>query len=271
MLSKIFPGLVWLQGYNQGTFKSDLLSGITIAVMLIPQGMGYAVVAGLPPEYGLYACIFPPIIYALLGTSNKISIGPVALDSILIITGLSVLAEPGSDRYLELAIALTLMVGVIQAFFGFIKFGFIANFLSHPVIVGYTSAAALIIMGSQFESMLGVDVDGGNIFVLVYQLIGEFSEWNWVTIGIGIAGLLFMIYPKKLLPGLPVALILLVVGMICSGIWDAQSYGVDVISSIPQGLPALVVPKHLHERTGRPSPSRANSRIDGLRGHHVNL
>ncbi len=243
MWYKLFPGLLWLRGYNQGIFKHDLFSGITIAVMLIPQGMGYAIVAGLPPEYGLYACIFPPVIYALLGTSNKISMGPVALDSILIITGLSVLAEPGSDKYLELAITLTLMVGLIQCFFGFIKFGFIANFLSYPVIVGYTSAAALIIMSSQFESMLGIDVVGGNIFELLYQLVLEMNNWNWVTIGIGLAGLLFMIYPKKLWPGLPYSLILLVVGMICSGLWNIQGYGVDVVSSIPQGLPALSIPQ----------------------------
>ena len=147
MLSKLFPGVLWLQDYHSSVFKRDLTSGLVIAFMLIPQGMGYALVAGLPPEYGLYACIFPPIVYALLGTSNKISIGPVALDSILIITGLSLLAEPGSDRYLELAILLTLMVGVIQFGFGLLKFGFISNFLSYPVILGYTSAAALIIIG----------------------------------------------------------------------------------------------------------------------------
>ena len=111
MLSRIFPGLVWLKGYRKDTFSSDFISGITIVFMLIPQSMAYAMVAGLPPEYGLYACIVPPIIYALLGTSNKVSIGPVALDSILIITGLSLLAEPGTDQYLELAIALTLLVG----------------------------------------------------------------------------------------------------------------------------------------------------------------
>jgi SulP family sulfate permease len=204
--------------------------------------MGYAVVAGLPPEYGLYACIFPPIVYALLGTSSKISVGPVALDSILIISGLSVLAEPGSDHYLELAIILTLMVGLIQFFFGLIKFGFISNFLSYPVILGYTSAAALIIMGSQLESMVGVDVAGGNVFQLIYQLLSELSNWNWLTVAIGVGGILFMIYPKRLFTAMPCALILLVVGMVCSGIWGAQGYGVDVISSIPQGLPPLTLP-----------------------------
>jgi len=242
MLNKFFPGLNWLQGYHQDSFKSDLFSGLAIAVMLIPQGMGYAVVAGLPPEYGLYACIFPPIIYALLGTSNKISIGPVALDSILIITGLSVLAEPGSEHYLELAIGLTLLVGIIQGFFGLIKFGFIANFLSHPVIVGYTSAASLIIMGSQFENMVGVQVEPGNIFTLIFQLIQKIAQWNWVTVSIGVIGLLFMIYPKRIFSSPPYALILLIAGMFCAGTWNLSHYGVEVIASIPQGLPSLTVP-----------------------------
>ena len=242
MIKTLFPGLAWLQDYRRDMFKSDLLAGITVAFMLIPQGMAYAVVAGLPPEYGLYACIFPPIIYALLGTSNKISMGPVALDSILILTGLSVLAEPGSDEYLELAIALTLMVGVIQSLLGFIRFGFIANFLSHPVIVGYTSAAALIIMASQLENMLGVHVDGGNVFELLYQLLQQLGSWNWVTVAIGVVGLLFMIYPKRLFPALPCALLLMVLGMLASGQWDARSYGVDVIDFVPQGLPSFSVP-----------------------------
>lgn len=242
MLNTLFPGLIWLQDYRRETFRSDLLAGITVAFMLIPQGMAYSVVAGLPPEYGLYACIFPPMIYALLGTSNKISMGPVALDSILIITGLSVLAEPGSDEYLELAIALTLMVGVIQSVLGFLRFGFIANFLSHPVIVGYTSAAALIIMGSQLENMVGVDVEGGNIFQLLYQLLTQIANWNWVTVGIGVAGMLFMIYPKRWFPAMPSALLLMVLGMLASGIWGASSHGVDVIDFVPQGLPSLSLP-----------------------------
>ncbi|MDB2554000.1 sulfate permease [Porticoccaceae bacterium] len=242
MLTKLFPGLLWLKDYQQGTFRSDLLSGLVIAFMLIPQGMGYALVAGLPPEYGLYACIFPPIVYALLGTSNKISMGPVALDSILIITGLSVLAEPGSERYLELAVLLTLMVAVLQLGLGLAKFGFIANFLSYPVIVGYTSAAALIIMGSQFETMLGVDVAGGNIFVLLYQLFLQVPNWSWITLSIGILGMLIMTVPKKRFPVMPFPLFLLVFGMLASGIWELQAMGVDVVSSIPQGLPSFNLP-----------------------------
>ncbi len=242
MLQKYLPGLIWLQNYQVETVKRDLVSGITIAFMLIPQGMGYALVAGLPPEYGLYACIFPPIVYALLGTSNKISIGPVALDSILIITGLSVLAEPGSDRYLELAVALTLMVGVIQCFFGLIKFGFIANFMSYPVILGYTSAAALIIMASQFESLLGVDVDSGNVFQLSYHLLAGMEQWHWLTVGIALEGFVFLLLCKRVAPAFPGALLLLVGSMAFSGFWALGGQGVEVISSIPQGLPPLVLP-----------------------------
>ena len=239
---KFFPGLVWLQDYRRSVFQNDLISGLVIAFMLIPQGMGYALVAGLPPEYGLYACIFPPIIYAVLGTSNKISMGPVALDSILIITGLSILAEPGSDRYLELAIILTLMVGLLQFCLGFLKFGFIANFLSYPVIIGYTSAAALIIIGSQLETLLGVDVEGGNIFQLLYQLLQSINHWHWLTLVIGIVGLLMMHGPKRLFPKLPLPLIVIVLGMAISGFMDFQAMGVDVVSSIPQGLPSFNLP-----------------------------
>ncbi|MAZ87830.1 MAG: sodium-independent anion transporter [Cellvibrionaceae bacterium] len=242
MLSRWLPGLLWLENYNQSLFTRDLSSGIVIAFMLIPQGMGYAMVAGLPPETGLYACIIPPVIYALLGTSNKISTGPVALDSILIITGLSVLAEPGSPRYLELAVALTILVGLIQALLGMLKFGFISNFLSYPVIVGYTSAAALIIMGSQLESLLGVEVEGGNVFMLLYQLLAQMSQWHGVTVLLGVAAFVFMLLPKRWFPKVPYALLLLVAGMLCAGTTGLVGTGIDVVSSVPTGLPVMSLP-----------------------------
>lgn len=221
--------------------------------MLIPQGMGYAMVAGLPPEFGLYACIFPPILYALLGTSNKISIGPVALDSILILTGLSVLAEPETPPYQELAIALTLLVGLLQFVFGLLRFGFITNFLSYPVIVGYTSAAALIIIGSQLQSLVGTRVEAGNVFELLYQLLLSLSEWNWVTVTIGVVSLLFIRTSNKFTPRLPsalVALVALVAGMLLCGVLQLEQFGIDTINSIPQGMPELVLPRLGLEQLG---------------------
>lgn len=198
--------------------------------------------AGLPIEYGLYACIIPPIMYALLGTSNKLSIGPVALDSILILSGLSLVAEPGADNYIELAVVLTLMVGLIQIFFGLIKFGFIASFLSYPVILGYTSAAAIVIMVSQFGSLLGVSVDEGNTFVRIFFFMQQFDNWHWLTLAMGLVGFVFLALSKRLAPKLPGALLLLILGMICSGLWGASNYGVDVIAYIPQGLPLPQIP-----------------------------
>lgn len=242
MLYKLLPGLLWLKNYHKHTFSRDLFSGLSIGVMLIPQSMGYAMVAGLPPEIGLYAAIFPPLLYALLGTSNKISIGPVALDSILILSGLSVLAEPGSDEYLQLAIVLTLLVGILQFVFGLLRFGFIANFLSYPVIVGYTSAAAIIIIGSQLQNLVGANVESQNVIELVYQLLVSFSQWNRYTLAVTTASLVFIIASTRLLPKLPNALVVLVASMFITGLWQIDDYGVAVINSIPHGLPMFEFP-----------------------------
>ncbi|KKL92348.1 hypothetical protein LCGC14_1885610, partial [marine sediment metagenome] len=254
MLYKLLPGLLWLQGYTAHTLRQDVVSGLVIGVMLIPQSMGYAVLAGLPPEFGLYASIFPPLLYALLGTSNKISIGPVALDAILILSGLSVLAEPGSDQYLKLAIELTLLVGLIQFLFGLLRFGFIVNFLSYPVVVGYTSAAAVIIIGSQLQSLTGLHVESANVLDLAYQLLIHISDWHGVTIGIAVASLLFIFFCKRLVPKSPNALILLVGTMLLSGLFHAGQAGVDVINSVPAGFPALRVPDIDFARLGELLP-----------------
>ncbi|MBK1873823.1 sulfate permease [Marinobacter sp. 1-3A] len=243
MLYKLFPGLLWLQGYTAHTLRQDVVSGLAIGVMLIPQSMGYAVLAGLPPEFGLYASIFPPLLYALLGTSNKISIGPVALDAILILSGLSVLAEPGSDQYLQLAIELTLLVGLIQFLFGLLRFGFIANFLSYPVVVGYTSAAAIIIIGSQLQSLTGVHVESANVLDLCYQLLLRIGDWHGITVGISVASLLFIFLCKRRAPKVPNTLILLVGTMLLSGLFHAGQAGVEVINSVPQGFPSLQFPE----------------------------
>lgn len=242
MLYKLLPGLLWLQGYTKSTLRSDVISGLVVSVMLIPQSMGYAVLAGLPPEFGLYASIFPPLLYAFLGTSNKISIGPVALDAILILAGLSALAEPGSDNYLQLAVELTLLVGLIQFLFGLLRFGFIVNFLSYPVIVGYTSAAAIIIIGSQLQVLTGFHADSANVLDLVYTLLINITHWHWLTIAIAASSLLFIFSCKRLVPKFPNALVLLVGSMLLSGLFQLGHSGVEVINSVPQGFPALHLP-----------------------------
>ena len=242
MLHKLLPGLLWLQGYTAHTLKRDMVSGLAIGVMLIPQSMGYAVLAGLPAEFGLYASIFPPLLYALLGTSNRISVGPVALDAILILSGLSMLAKPGSEYYLQLAIELTLLVGLIQFLFGLFRFGFIVNFLSYPVVVGYTSAAAVIIIGSQLQSLTGVHPDSANVLDLCYQLLVRIGDWHGLTVAIAAASLMFIYSCKRWLPKLPNALLLLVGTMFFSGLFHAGQAGVEVINSVPRGLPAMHLP-----------------------------
>jgi len=241
-MNRLFPGLRWLEGYTNSSLIKDIISGLTIAAMLIPQSMGYALVAGLPAEFGLYACIILPLLYALLGTSNKISIGPVALDSILILSGLSVLADPGTDNYQSLAITLTLMVGVLQTTFGFLRFGFVANFLAYPVILGYTSAAAIIIMFSQVGNLVGVSIEGGNPFELLVQYVMEINNWHMLTLVLTGVGFAFMVFSKRWFPKLPSPLLLLVAGMAAAGYFNLADQGVMVINTIPSGLPNFALP-----------------------------
>ena len=144
----------WIKDYDRKQFLGDLPAGITVGIMLIPQGMAYAMIAGLPEVYGLYAALFPQIIYAFLGTSRQLAVGPVAMDSLLVAAGLSVIATVGTEYYILLAISLALMVGIIQFLMGLFKLGFLVNFLSKPVISGFTSAAAIIIAMSQLKEIV---------------------------------------------------------------------------------------------------------------------
>lgn len=203
MIEKLFPALSWIKTYQGSWLKSDIISGIVIGFMLIPQSMGYALVAGLPAEVGLYSAIFPPLVYALLGTSNKISVGPVALDAILILSGLSMIATPGTDNYAELAVTLSLMVGVLQSLLGALRFGFIANFLSQPVVIGYTSAAALVIIISQISQLVGLTNPGHYALSQLYFFISHANTWHLPTLGLSIIGLSFLILSKKFTPKVP--------------------------------------------------------------------
>lgn len=234
--------LPWAKNYNSDKFKSDLQAGITIGVMLIPQGMAYAIIAGLPSIYGLYAALIPPVIYAFFGSSYQLSIGPVATMSLLVFAGLSEMQLSGTSFILAASL-LALLVGIIQLGFGLGRLGFIVNFLSRPVVSGYTSAAALIIGFSQIKNLLGLPGPTSSIiYELVPDLIRQSGNVNSYSLMIGIAGIVIMIAIRKLNRKIPGAIILVVISISFVALFSWQEK-LDVLGVIPSGLPAFQVPE----------------------------
>lgn len=186
MLKKTIPVLTWLPEYKKEYLAGDLSAGITVGIMLIPQGMAYAMIAGLPPVFGLYAALIPQLIYFLTGTSRQLSVGPVAMDSLLVASGLGALRISGIDEYISMAIFLSLFMGTIQFLLGIMRMGFLVNFLSKPVISGFTSAAAIIIGLSQLKHLLGIQIASSNlIHVLIGNLIKSIDQTNFYALGMG--------------------------------------------------------------------------------------
>lgn len=244
MISKYLPILQWIKKYSGDQFKGDLSAGITVGVMLIPQGMAYAMIAGLPPVFGLYAALLPQVIYGLLGTSRQLAVGPVAMDSLLVATGLGALSISGIDEYISMAIFLALFMGAIQFTLGVLRMGFLVNFLSRPVISGFTTAAAIIIGASQLKYLLGIDIKGSNkILDVLGRTINNISEAHMLTLLIGVAGILLILGIRKLPVKIPAALAVLVLGILSSWLLDLEGLGVAVVGEVPQGLPGFSIPQ----------------------------
>src|SRR5512139_2853677 len=181
--------------------------------MLVPQGMAYAMLAGLPPIIGLYASTFPLVIYALFGSSRQLAVGPVAMMSLLVFAGLSSLAEPGSEEYIKLVLLLAFMVGVMKLCLGLFRFGFFVNFFSHAVISGFSSAAAIVICLSQLHHVLGVKFQTTHsIFPLLLEVGQRIGEMNWPTFVVGCASLVCLVFVKVKFPRFPAPLLVVVVG-----------------------------------------------------------
>lgn len=243
ILQKIFPILSWMPNYKKKWLKKDIIAGLTVGVMLVPQAMAYAMIAGLPPIYGLYASVVPPLIYFLFGSSRNISIGPVAIDSLIIASGISVLAAVGSDKFITLAILLSFMVGVFQLLFGIFKLGFLVNFLSKPVISGFTSGAAIIIALGQFKNLLGVDIDTTNkLYYQVYEIVTSISDINIANLLVGLTAILLLIVFKKYIKRIPGSLVVVIVGVLVLKIFEIDKYGVLIVGDVPEGLPYFQVP-----------------------------
>lgn len=202
-LLRIFPFLRW-QRPNQDILKSDFSAGLAVALVLVPQSMAYAQLAGLPPVYGLYASLLPVIIAALWGSSNHLATGPVAVVSLLTATALIPLASPGSGEFIVLAIALAFLVGVIQLSMGLLKMGALVSFISHPVIVGFTNAAALIIGLSQLNKLLGVPIDtSGHFLVGLWGVLTDLPRLHWPTLLFGLGAIAIMVGFKRVIPKVP--------------------------------------------------------------------
>lgn len=240
--SRLIPALQWLRTYNQHQFQGDLSAGLTVGVMLIPQGMAYAMIAGLPPIYGLYASTLPLIIYALLGTSRQLAVGPVAMVSLLTAAGVASLAETNTETYLQLAITLALMVGTIQFLLGVFRLGFLVNFLSHPVVSGFTSAAALIIGFSQLKHLTGIPLPGTQqVHEILFSAIKHIREVQMPTLFLGLAGILLILIARRIDKRIPAPLLAVIVGIGAVHVFGLESLGVQIVGQIPSGLPHFSV------------------------------
>jgi MFS superfamily sulfate permease-like transporter len=218
MLMRIFPFLSWFKNYTTSDLRADSISGLTVALVLIPQSMAYAQLAGLPVYYGLYAAFLPPMIGALFGSSHQLATGPVAVVSLMTATALEPLATAGGEAFIAYAIFLALLVGLFQFSLGVLRLGMIVNFLSHPVVNGFTNAAALIIASSQLSKVFGVEVDNAehhyetvlNVFKAVL------GSTHWPTLGLAIVAFAIMVILKRVNPRIPQVLVAVVVTSLIS-------------------------------------------------------
>lgn len=257
-LSRFLPVLTWLPCYNRAFLARDLLAAVIVTVMLIPQSLAYAMLAGLPPQMGLYASILPLVLYAVFGSSRTLSVGPVAITALMAAAALGQLFEPGSADMVGGAILLTAMTGLMLLVMGVCRLGFLANFLSHPVISGFITASGLVIVASQLGPVLGIQAGGQNLYEVAMALVRHRDELHGLTLAIGGGVLLALLaarrYLKPLLTGLGVGSRLadnlariapvLAVAVTTAVTWalGLDRAGVAVVGDVPSGLPELVMP-----------------------------
>ncbi len=260
-LKTISPLSARLSDYRREFFVGDLMAGLVVAIMLVPQAMAYAMLAGLPPQVGLYASILPLVLYSLFGTSNSLAVGPVAMVSLLVMSGVGELAVPGSEEFIALCLTLALLVGAMQVLMSIFRMGFLVNFISHPVLSGFTSAAAIVIGFSQMKHLFGVSVDRGEYpFELIWGTLSKVAESNLVTLVIGIASCgLLLLFGHWLAPLLKrfgvrgviattiskVGPLVAVTAAALAVFWGGfhETNGVSIVGEIPRGLPTFTIPE----------------------------
>ncbi|WP_017672280.1 sulfate permease [Blastomonas sp. AAP53] len=257
-LARYLPVLEWGRGYNRTILTNDLVAAAIVTIMLIPQSLAYAMLAGLPPEIGLYASILPIVAYALFGTSRALAVGPVAVISLMTLTAASSIAPPGSAQFIAAALILAFLSGAMLIAMGVLRLGFLANLLSHPVVSGFITASGLIIATSQLKSILGVSASGEAMPELVATLVASLADTNLPTLIIGVTSTAFLFWVRKGLKPLLVKLGLkartadltakagpiaaVAVSTLAVVLLDLEAQGVKVVGQIPQSLPPFTVP-----------------------------
>src|SRR3989344_4866558 len=241
--TRLLPFLRWWPRVNRNTLKADLVAGFTGAVIVLPQGVAFALIAGLPPVYGLYTAMVPPIIAALFGSSRHLISGPTTAISIVVFATVAKFAEPGSAEFIQMALTLTFLAGVYQFVLGLARMGTLVNFVSHSVVVGFTAGAAILIATSQLKHFFGVSIPAGESFLHTWQdLFRQFHDINlYVTLVAAVtlaAGILLMLF-KPRWPGLLIAMIL---GSLVALLLGDVKHGVALVGELPQQLPPFSMP-----------------------------
>lgn len=239
MLERYFPIVEWLPKYKKSYWVGDITAGFTVGVMLIPQGMAYSMIAGLPPVYGLYAALVPNFIYAITGSSRKLAVGPVALDSLIVASGLAAMKLTSLEAYIAMALFLALFVGILQFFLGLFKMGFLANFLSRPVVSGFTSAAAFVIAISQLKYLLGIQIDSIGTLQTLKALWNNMGDINFWDLGIGFGAMTLIFMLKRINKKIPASMVVVVMSILGIYLFSALSNEITLLGEIPKGLPSF--------------------------------
>ena len=237
------PFLAWRSNYSSADFRGDLIAGLTVAVVLIPQAMAYAMLAGLPPVYGLYAGAITPMIAGLWGSLRQLATGPIAIMSLLVLTTLTPYAEPGSAEFIRLAVLLSLLVGTVYLLVGVFRMGLVMTFISHSAVRGFTAAAALIIISTQLPNFLGITVSRHEfILPMLIEIVRTLPAFHWPTALVGIFSFAVIYGLKHYQPRVPASLLALVVTSLVVWLFGLDESGIAIIGEIPGGLPAPQLP-----------------------------
>lgn len=239
LLHRVAPGLHTFIHYNHTWLGRDLSAGLSVAAIALPVGIAYSAIAGVPPVVGIYSSIFPLFAYALFGSSRQLMTGPDAATCIIVAAGLTPLANDDPERYLALLVVLTIMTGLFYIGAGFLRLGFIANFLSNPILAGYLNGIALIIVAGQLKTFLGYSSKEGEFYLQLTELFYKIKEFHYPTAILGVGLLIVLIVMKRRLPKIPGAMVVVILGIVAVIALDLKQIGVAVLGEVPAGLPAF--------------------------------